>query len=285
MNRILFYTGRIALGVALFLITSPLFAQNYEKEFEALFAWEVKQIDEFIERFNNTDKTLIQQYNRKQDPTKELDREKLIKSLFNAEDRSWNFSEINSFINKVNDNSQPIFLNFYDKDWYAKVDCAVSWKGKAEKATLILRIDRQANGASKWMITGVQANFLSTPASADFRMPASQDTTITLNPVSHATDFMSLDQALKDKTNLGNYFAKPAQRNAMLSVFMNECLQNRLTISKVNHISYHFLQVDDWVFEIKQFNRQTRNSGWLISKLIKASPEEKELYRAQVLRQ
>src|SRR5690606_9655863 len=105
--------------LAFFFGASPLFAQHYEREFETFFSWEVKQIDEFIERFNNTDKTLIQEYHKKVDPGKEINRERLIKSLFNAENRSWNFNDISTFIQKVNNDDQPVFLDFYDEDWYA----------------------------------------------------------------------------------------------------------------------------------------------------------------------
>lgn len=286
MNKALKSKFRIFLAIVFYFSSYPLFAQNYEKEFETLFAWEVKQVDEFIERFNNMDNTLIRQYSKKVDPLKELDREKLIKSLFNAENKNWDFNDVSNFINQVNNETEPVLLNFYDNDWYAKVDCSVRWKGKAEKATLILKIDGRDNGSSKWVITGVQANFLQ-PAmsSAKIQIPASQDTTISLNPMSHATDFMNLDLVTKDKQNIANYFKPSAGNNQLLAVFMNECLQNRLVIDKANSISYHFLQVDGWAFEIQQFNRQTKNSGWLINKLLKVTPEDKELYRAQVLKQ
>jgi hypothetical protein len=285
MNRTLSGKFSAILFIAFFLCSGPLFAQNYEKEFETLFAWEVKQIDEFIERFNNTDKTLIRQYSKKVDPTKELNREKLIKSLFNAEDRNWDFNDINSFISKVNSYEQPVYLNFFDKDWYAKINCSVTWKGRPEKATLILKIDRNQSGESKWIITGVQANFLQVPLSASIQIPHAQDPYTSLNPVSHATDFMNLDQVLRDKKNIVNYFKTNGNGMDELTMFMNECLQNRLFINKVNAISYHFLQIEDWILEIQQFNRQTKNSGWLISKLIKASPEDKEQYRILTLKQ
>src|SRR5688572_17901322 len=132
MNKLFNSKLTFLLCFAFFLSGTPVFAQTYEKEFETMFAWEVKQIDEFIERFNNTDKTLIREYSQKVEPGKEINRERLIKSLFNAENRNWNFNDITSFIQKVNDLDQPVFLSFYDTDWYAKLKCDVTYKGRPE---------------------------------------------------------------------------------------------------------------------------------------------------------
>ena len=275
---------------ALILFSAPSFAQNYEREFEAIFAWEVKQIDEFIERFNNTDKTLIREYTQKLDSSKDIDRERLIKSLFNAENKNWNFGQVHEFIYKVNDQFEPVYLNFFDRDWYAKLNCSVTWKGKAETATLILKIQQQADGASKWVITGVTAKFLQ-EASDDGLIPSSfpqlpiaKDSTVSLNPMSHTTDFMNIDQVSKDKKNMANYFLNSQNSKDQLSLFANECLNGRLSIVRTNSIGYHFLQVKGWIFEIRQYNRQSKNSGWLISKLIAANEEDKDLYRSQVLK-
>ena len=285
MNKILKGRFTVLLCTFFFWSSAPVFAQNYEKEFETLFAWEVKQIDEFIERFNNTDKTLIREYSQKVDPGKEINRERLIKSLFNAENKNWNFNDISNFIQKVNNAENPVLLSFYDQDWYAKIKCDVTYKGRPETATLTLKIDRQPTGESKWIITGVQAPFLQNATASIIDVPASQDNSVTLNPVSHATDFMNIDLVSKDPRNIGNYFGSNYNQNKDLAKFINECMNQRLEIKKANSITYHFLQVEDWVFEIQQYNRQTKNAGWLISKLIKATPEEKATYRAQILKQ
>jgi len=48
----------------------------------------------------------------------------------------------------------------------------------------------------------------------------------------------------------------------------------------VNNVKFHFFQVPGWYFELVYFNRNDRNSGWLISNLLRVNEKEKrELIR------
>ncbi|HTE02144.1 MAG TPA: hypothetical protein VK668_22805 [Mucilaginibacter sp.] len=264
----------------LLILLGPKFllAQSYEKEYVTLFAWEVKQIDEFVERFDNSDSTLIKQYNQKHDPSRPLTREKLIKSLFNAERKDWNFSDITTFIKQVDNKDNPVYLDFYNGNWYANVNCAVVWKGKPLSAMFKLKIEKLANGGYKWVITDVDAKFLSkknangvTQAIDQPVLPKPENKNAALNPMSHAIDFLNIDKVSDNSKNIGNYLATSDKYSDELCVFINECINNRLKIINVKNITYSCSQVKGWSIEIKQYNRQTKNSGWLISKLKKVS--------------
>jgi hypothetical protein len=264
--------------IMLFLVFSTTcgFAQSYEKEFETLFAWEVKQMDEFIERFNNNDKTLLKLYNQKLDPSVQFTREKMIKGLFNTENKSWNFTDIQNFINAVTDKQNPYYLKFYGDNWWAIVNCKVTWKGKPEDAILTLQIQKQPNGGSKWVITGVNAKFLHQQRLADSvagkpypKLPEPKDATVSLNPSSHSTDFMNIDQVSRNKANTGSYFIHRSSYYDELPLFANEIAKSQLLINRVSAISYRFTHVAGWSFDVQQYNRQTKNSGWLINKLSK----------------
>ncbi len=251
-----------------------LCAQSYEKEYVALFAWEVKQIDEFIERFDNNDQTLIKQYQQKHN-TSPLTREKLIKSLFNAERTDWNYADITNFIKQVNDTINPVHIDFYDNNWFANVTCAVVWNNKPENVILKLKIQKQPNGSSKWVIADIDARFLgknSSGANAKTDqpiLPRATDSNATLNPMSHATDFLNIDMVTKDVKNISNYIATSNSYSNDMCLFINECLNNRIKILRSVTVTYRFLQIKGWDMEVQQYNRQTKNSGWLISKLIK----------------
>jgi hypothetical protein len=79
---------------------------------------------------------------------------------------------------------------------------------------------------------------------------------------------MNIDQVSKDKLNIENYFARPANSdNDELLVFVNEIVNSRLIINRALSLNYEFYQVKGWTFEVHQYERQSRNSGWLISKL------------------
>jgi hypothetical protein len=267
---------KYVLIVLLSFLCLGAFAQDFENEYQGEFLWHVKQINEFVERFNNNDTTLLKQYYQKNEVTK-LTRERLIKSLFNAEQKDWKLDEIRSFIKYVDNKANPKFLSLYAGKWYAHINCAVTWKGKPETAALTLRLEKLANNGYKWVITDVKAKFLiatvqTDPALMAFVMPVAVDSTTSLNPMSHGTDFMNIDRVTSDKKNIANYFDADNSLSPITHYFIQECFSNRLKVKQANDISYSFMQIDGWAFDIQQYNRQTRNSGWLICKLTKTSP-------------
>ena len=251
------------------------FSQGISNEYESDFAWHIKQVDEFIERFNNNDKTLVKLYSKKHNPPIVLTRGKLLKSLFNASGKNWNVSDIVSFINEVNSKKKPTYIDFFDKGWCAKLNCTVDWKGKPEHALLTLKIKKFPDESSKWMITGVNAKFLKQQRLTDSLanhtlriMPAAKNHTTSLHPFSHATSFINITQVSKDRINIENYFEIPSvPESDELLTFVNEIVNNRLLIKGTVSLSYEFYQVKGWTFEVRQYERQSQNSGWLISKL------------------
>ena len=254
--------------------SSPANSQLYSG-YEENFAYEVKQIDEFFERFNN-DSTLIKDYIFKNYDRMEVDREDLLVSLFDLKSSYLNKEDVKSFIQTVNDSLKPVHLSFYDDDWYARVKCTVVYEEKIRELFLLLRVQIEKNGASKWVVHNVYADFLNTPNGNNPRA--------FLNPVSHATDFMGLNRAFEDPENLKGYLSSSFEDDH-LSKFAIEMQNNRISLKQVENISYHFFQVDGWVFTVENFRRQEKNSGWLISRLIPANEKEKEEYKQHLLKQ
>lgn len=263
----------------LLLFGKITYAQNLPNEYQNEFVWQVKQIDEFIERFNNDDDAFIKEHAKDKFLSVELNREMLIKSLLNIAGKNWNINEIKTFIKQVNDSQNPVRLNFYDPGWCAKVNCIVIWNKKAENVTLTLKVEKYANESSKWVITGVEAGFLKGQHQKDSvencaltDLPAPVNSTTSLNPFSHATSFMNIKHVSQDKLNIANYFLKPTSPDTdELLTFVSEILHNRLEIKNAVSIKYFFYQVQGWLFEVQQYNRPGKNSGWLISKLTKLS--------------
>ncbi|MCF6130907.1 hypothetical protein [Flavobacterium wongokense] len=261
--------------ILLMLIPLCGFAQAFETEFETNFAWEVKQVDEFIERFNDADHTLIKDYNKKFTKSP-LTREALIKSLFDSKRSDWNYEEVMTFITQVTNEEDPEYLDFNNENWYAKVSCNLKWKGKLQKAVLKLNIRNLANGGCKWVLTDIEADFLKlkNPDGTKVVVVQPQIATPTdfrkfLNPISHTNDFLEIDKISEDAADLGYYVDKSEKYSDSMCLFIAECRQNNIKILHANSIVYTFSQIKGWQIEIRQFNRQSRNSGWLISKLIK----------------
>jgi len=255
------------------------FSQSVNNDYESDFAWHVKQVDEFIERFNNNDKTLIKLYNKKHNPVISLTREKLLKSLFNASDKNWDINEITNFIKDVTNKKKQVYLDFFDKGWCAKLICLVNWKGKPERVVLTLKIKKYPDGSSKWVIAAVSANFLKQQWLTDSlaghtlaAIPAAKNHSTSLHPFSHSASFSNITQVSKDKTNIENYLETPVSNtNRELLTFANEIINNRLQIKHAESLTYEFHQVKGWTFEVSQFERQSQNSGWLISKLTRTA--------------
>lgn len=262
-----------------FLVLGPyrLWAQGYEKEYGVAFAWEVKQVDEFIERFNNDEFTLIREYLKKQKPATPITRERLLKSLFDAKGSNWNYNEITAFIKQVNSPDRPQYLCLDSGNWYAKVQCQVLDRGKPGQAVLTLRVVTLPNGSSKWVITDADlgdagaARPTADPARPRVHGPVPPEPQVSLNPMSHAIDFMNIDLVTKNPANIENFVSSASYRSRNLNLFIDRCLHNHLKIVRATSISYTFLQIKGWLLEVRQFNRPSLNSGWLISKLVKVS--------------
>lgn len=269
----------------IFGLMLPGYSQVITFPYEENFAWQVKQIDEFMDRFNNADYTPIRRYLKDQYAMEEVNRLDLLKSLFDFENKAWKQEEVVKFLQDVTQTMNPPYLDFYDKDWYAKLDCSGEFQGKQENFFLVLSIQvNPETGGSKWIINSVDAAFLQPldTSKLAFAIDDQYDVSRSLNPASFGTDFMVLVDALADTANFENYLSQDKVSPSLLS-FFDKLYQRQLIFKQVNDITYHFLQIPEWVFQVEDFPRQTTNSGWLISKLIPASDEEKEAYRKTIL--
>lgn len=238
------------------------------------FVLEVKQIDEFIERFNFEDETLLRTYFTEKFPEEEVTHEDLLRTLFDHEKPNWDIEIIQRFTRQVVENATSDRLAFLSENWYAEARCEILYNGKSESVVLLLQIEQAGLGASKWVIRQIDADFLQIPKEVNSQK--------SLNPISHGTDFMGLDKAFSDHNNLRNYLNNGFAIDEM-SVFTHEVQKGKITFQQVNAITYHFLQVDNWIFTVDQYLRTGSNSGWLISDLIPATLEDKELYKVKIL--
>lgn len=260
-----------------FLIISLGFSTSANSQIyashEENFAFKVKQIDEFFERFND-EGTLIKEYLSERYNSPAVSREDLLLSLFDRSNTEIKKEDVERFIRQVNDSLNPLRLSFYDDNWYARVRCSVVYEEEERALSLLLRVQKEKEGSSKWVVHRVYADFL--------RTPEEDNPNASLSPVSHATDFMGLYRAFEDTENLKAYLSSGFQDD-QLSKLALEMQQKRITFRQVESLSYHFLQVDGWIFTVENFHRQQKNAGWLISELFQADAREKEAYMKDLL--
>jgi hypothetical protein len=98
-----------------------------------------------------------------------------------------------------------------------------------------------------------------------------------LSPVSHALEFSGINSVFENTPHIAEYiYARNPSFELKKMVFLS--LSKKLKFSYVKRINYHLLQLDGWIIQLNRFTRPQKNSGWLISNLIKVGPNEKLNY-------
>lgn len=256
-------------------------------------ALEVKILDEFIDRFNkDTNSVFLQNLKEIYNGRLPL-RTSLVKSLFDRK-QSWDTLLVKNFSLTVTKRGAPRFIHFSDNDWYAHVRCKVNYLGKPKQMELILKVEEGINHSTKWVIVSAMADFLNFkyPKSgaqvplprlcgSDLRDPQNQ-TTVFLDPMSHGTNFINLHQAFEEPDNFKDYlYEGPLTEQMQLLIKLVK--SKSVKFEYVQHISYHFLQIPGYIMVVEYFNRNSRNSGWLISNLLQVSYRSKPVYKKQFL--
>jgi hypothetical protein len=253
------------------------------------FAFEVKSIDDFIERFNFEQGTDFSNYLKTAYPSVSYSRRTFLLSLFNQKNKSfYDNLDVDFFIHEVADTAKPRYIHFSDYEWYAMAECKVIYKKKIRTLDLILKVERDVRKSVKWSIVSAKAGFLGVnPNSYDslyltvkneYNKNRMLDSSrYFLHPVSHAIDFMNVDDVFSKKKHFDDYlYAGP--KSAQLVRLTSLIHKSEIKFLQVNAISYHFLQVKGWIMIVDYFNRNERNSGWLINALTRATPEQKRIY-------
>lgn len=286
------------LNIFLFLfIFKDGIAQPVSQFSDENFIYSVKQIDEFIDRFDKKKKTFLLQYLKQKYPDAGaglISRPVFIRQLFNHETASWDTAIVAQFTAKVTDSIRPYYLSFYDNDWFAYVKCRVYYKKAPKNLELVLKVQRAPNGGSKWVIVSAKADFLNYIPKYDstrLRLPIYISTDMHdsvsqseffLDPMAHSTLFMSLDEPFENPAQFKNYlYSGPV--SPQISMLMQELKKKNLVFRHVSKVSYHFLQIPGWLFVVEYFNRPSKNSGWLISNLYELTLQEKEIYKSYYL--
>ena len=267
-----------------FACTNRLQAQLIESnsQRELNFVFEVKQIDEFFERFNNEQNSLLSSYIRLKFPEIQVTRAALLQSLFNTDVAGSVPGVIQEFCLQVADSTNPVYLDFYSGDWYAEALCKFRLNGQLTEAVVLLKIQQEENGGAKWIIVSASSKRLGITR-VPVVFPHKQGCCKFLNPMSHATNFISLSRAFRDKINLPDYLDTNFLEYPYSNSFVRALLRNQLEYLYVKSIKYHFLQIDGWIFTVSNYNRQSIHSGWLVSSLQKSTREEKEIYRSSLI--
>lgn len=233
-----------------------------------------KQVNQFFRRFNGEEDFKGERFYPEdklyRDPKL---RRTYLENLFNNDNPFITPALKETFISRMLKPEIPVYLDFHGGSWFAEVTSSFFFKGQEKYLTLFLEIEKDTVG-SKWVITNAYFEpFAKVFADQDSLRASGQEF---LHPMSHELDFMNLVRAFDDKESLEQYLAWKYKPD-YLTLFIYEYKLGNLKFNSVSRVKFHFFQVDGWYFEISDYNRQGYNTGWLISNLMKISPEEKEI--------
>lgn len=248
---------------------------------EKHFIYEIKQIDEFLDRFNDDKDSFIRKVYASYNKKFNIKRADLINSLFNYESNEWDTLLIHRFVTTVTDPVRPQLLFFNHPGWFAEVACNFRFRETTVTIPLVLKIDVDNKQQSRWLITGVQFNLTYSPTITR-NEPATSDRHF-IHPASHGNNFINLPKLLEDRDHLSSYFDDSFFKHPNAIAFFNALADQQLQIINIKSIRYHFMQIDGWIFTVEQFRRKALNSGWLINELMTASDEEKKIFTQKLI--
>lgn len=174
------------------------------------------------------------------------------------------------FINDVTDKKDPQYLEFLGGKWFAEVKATFYYHGKEQNVVLFLALEEE-NGGSKWVFTNVYFE----PYTRLFYNDSTGFGKF-LHPMSHELDFSNLIKVFKEKDKVEYYFEEEFKPD-FTTIFLYEVKKGDMKFKTINEVRFHFFQIDDWYFELSEYNRNDGNSGWLISWLTKVPEDQKNM--------
>ncbi len=232
---------------------------------------ETKQINQFFRRFNSEEnldgKRLYEGDQHYRD--KEF-RANYIKMLFDQQNNKISDRVKNDFIEEITDGQSPEFLDYYGGRWFAEVDTKFSYKGETRTVVLFLELEKENLGI-KWVINNVYFY----PFSKLFYTDSSAMAKF-LHPMSHEIDFMNLIKVFQEPETVEYYFDEDFKPD-FKTLFLYEVKNGNLKFETIHDVSFHFFQLDNWYFQLKEFNRPGYNTGWLISNISKIPEDQKDM--------
>ena len=261
------------------LFTASTYAQDKPGKAPEILRQRVNTIDSFFNRFNHTEDhegnmvPLPENASIAEPFVKE--RSQQIVALFDQQSKSYKKELLDEFLANVNTQAQQQKLDYYSNQWFAEVQMDILYKQKPQKVTLILQVEETQPKTSRWVIRSAKGDFLTIKRNAT-------DSSKIIPPNSHNTDFIGLPNNLGAPKEVAHFTPKDLNIDP-LSIFLYAAQNGEIEFKQTSHVSFHFLQIDNWIMRVEEYNRTLPNSGWLVAELIKADKETKSQYAAKQL--
>lgn len=203
------------------------------QSFNETFRYRVKQMDEFMKRFNGMESiplALEDSLIRRTNMLYLFDSELFLNTPDSMKNAAFEFIEA-----AVKDS---ISLHYTDSTWTAEVLCHCHYKGKEEKITLLLKPERVEVYVYRWVIVGAKGKILDLE-------PLKRNHGLDIQPDNHEVGFIDLSKiAAIGNENILNYSEKNYLPDA-LSVFYALIYSGQFTLDVVEKRSFIYCKFRD----------------------------------------
>lgn len=230
--------------------------------YENLLKGRVKQIDEFMARFNATE---AWDGKKIPEPVDTSYRKKYLFTLFDYDrfrGQEGAFDDVAvSFVDYVV--AHDCQLHYGDTTWTAEVRCSVKVGGKPSRMKLYLHTLKVGKNEYRWVISNVYGKMFDV-AECDSAGG------MFISPVEHEVGFVGLLSMGGSRRNVSGLMDRRVyspDRLSMLAVLLGNGL---LEITSIDRVLFHFFSVPGYGFTVEIVEKRGEyNTGWLITQLNK----------------
>ncbi|MFH1160924.1 MAG: hypothetical protein V1733_08255 [bacterium] len=239
---------------------------------ESMLYAQTKQVNQFFRRFNGEEDVAGKRlYDMDVAYHDSKLRKKYLNILFDLSSPLIPNDTKEVFILEVTNKKNPLFLDFHSNNWFAEVNAEFTYNKESCNILLYFKLEPEREGY-KWVLSNVYFNRFDRYFNHVGDTISGQNF---LHPMSHELDFMNLHRMFSNNGNIG-YYVEQDFHPDYLSLFLKELQDGDLKFVSSSNVKFHFFQVPNWYFELSYFNRNSNNSGWLISNLVRVNDQEKK---------
>lgn len=263
------------LNLCIFCLSFTSLPAQYTETEEKIIV-EVKQFGQFVKRFNYEEDF----WGNPADSTffKKITRETYVDLLFDKNDPRLDVNDTtyteaytnlkNEFINEIVE--KEIRIKPFSENLYARLHCSFAYQNQVRNVQLTLKQEIENQGY-KWVLYQAHSDIF----------PAIHKDSLHIAfipPTNNELYFSRLKSVFRTTDVIANYTHKDYVYDG-LSTLLYLMKKEEMVFKSVNDIQYHIFDIPGWLVTVREFKRNSYNSGWLISDLKKWNNSPETFYK------
>ncbi len=244
---------------------------------EQVSLFRVKSIEDFIHRFNNDSASSFKNFILENDKNKTVTRAMSLKTCFDLSGSDYlNNPKAKEFEDLILKPESNIYLNFEDSNWYCKAKCRFKYNDEPRDITLFFKVKALKDLDTRWIIVGMEKNNVLNVSTSDSIVKTKKTVRKLIEPNSVVDGFTDLSKIFNSKLDERYCFDKEFMASENGKRLINLIKEEKLVFEYSLEETFYFLQISNYIFEVKRFIRSTNNSGLLINRVIKMQDDYKQ---------